>query len=139
MWRWCAPRCVFTLGIATEPDDVPSRSRAFVSRSGVALATPRFEDVWTGTFRSQPSGLKPAWYLMRAHSRYRCIQVPTPRDALVWVPKPLLTRDYQICEFCRLTVHDDFGFPHVHDCLLRYMRRCVDGSDHPLRCPKFLA
>ncbi|MGI9074131.1 MAG: conjugal transfer protein TrbE [Bryobacteraceae bacterium] len=36
----------------------------------------------------------------------------------------------------RATVHDDLGFPHVHDRLLRYMRRCVNGSDHPFALPE---
>ncbi len=38
----------------------------------------------------------------------------------------------------RLTRHefiDDHGFPQVHDKLLRYLRRCVGGEDHPFTLP----
>jgi type IV secretion system protein VirB4 len=35
----------------------------------------------------------------------------------------------------RLTVADDYGFSQVHDRLLRYLRRCVSGEDHPFALP----
>src|ERR1700722_16280934 len=35
----------------------------------------------------------------------------------------------------RLTVTDDDGFSQVHDRLLRYIRRCVRGEDHPFALP----
>lgn len=31
---------------------------------------------------------------------------------------------------------DDFGFPLVHDQLLRYVRRCATGVDHPFELPE---
>jgi type IV secretion system protein VirB4 len=31
---------------------------------------------------------------------------------------------------------DDHGFPHVQDRLLRYLRRCVAGEDHPFALPE---
>ncbi len=35
----------------------------------------------------------------------------------------------------RMTVRDHWKTPHVHDRLLRYMRRCVSGQDHPFALP----
>ncbi|MGA2600805.1 MAG: conjugal transfer protein TrbE [Bryobacteraceae bacterium] len=35
----------------------------------------------------------------------------------------------------RMTVADDYGFSRVHDRLLRYLRRCVSGEDHPFALP----
>lgn len=37
----------------------------------------------------------------------------------------------------RLEFDDDDGFPQVHDRLLRYLRRCVTGEDHPFALPEF--
>ena len=31
---------------------------------------------------------------------------------------------------------DDDGFQHSHDTLLRYLRRCVSGEDHPFALPE---
>jgi type IV secretion system protein VirB4 len=36
----------------------------------------------------------------------------------------------------RIAFTDDGGFPHVHDQLLRYLRRCVTGEDHPFALPE---
>src|SRR5579862_79759 len=36
----------------------------------------------------------------------------------------------------RITGSDDLGFPHVHDRLLRYLRRCISGHDHPFALPE---
>jgi type IV secretion system protein VirB4 len=36
----------------------------------------------------------------------------------------------------RITVSDDFGGEHVHDQLLRYLRRCINGLDHPFALPE---
>src|ERR1035438_6044277 len=30
---------------------------------------------------------------------------------------------------------DEYGFPQVHDRLLRYFRRCITGEDHPFALP----
>src|ERR1035437_4787849 len=35
----------------------------------------------------------------------------------------------------RVTVHDDYGFSQVYDRLLRYLRHCVSGEDHPFALP----
>jgi type IV secretion system protein VirB4 len=35
----------------------------------------------------------------------------------------------------RITVTDDLGSAHVHDRLLRYLRRCITGQDHPFALP----
>ena len=35
----------------------------------------------------------------------------------------------------RLTIADDYGFSQTHDRLLRYLRRCVSGEDHPFALP----
>src|SRR5580692_5147467 len=35
----------------------------------------------------------------------------------------------------RITVTDDFGERHVHDRLLRFLRRCINGLDHPFALP----
>jgi type IV secretion/conjugal transfer VirB4 family ATPase len=35
----------------------------------------------------------------------------------------------------RLTVTDDYGFSQMHDRLLRYLRRCISGEDHPFALP----
>jgi type IV secretion system protein TrbE len=35
----------------------------------------------------------------------------------------------------RVTVADDYGEQHVHDRLLRYLRRCINGIDHPFALP----
>src|SRR5580658_6407759 len=35
----------------------------------------------------------------------------------------------------RLTITDECGFSQVHDRLLRYIRRCVSGEDHPFALP----
>ena len=35
----------------------------------------------------------------------------------------------------RLAVTDDYGFSQVHDRLLRYLRRCVNGDDYPFAMP----
>lgn len=37
----------------------------------------------------------------------------------------------------RIIVTDDFGEQHVHDQLLRYIRRCIAGVDHPFALPQF--
>src|SRR3954447_538159 len=37
----------------------------------------------------------------------------------------------------RVTFADDFGDSHTHDQLLRYIRRCVTGLDHPFALPEF--
>src|SRR5216684_558510 len=37
----------------------------------------------------------------------------------------------------RLEFDDDDGFPKIHDRLLRYLRRCVTGEDHPFALPEF--
>src|SRR6202041_3127127 len=36
----------------------------------------------------------------------------------------------------RLSFTDDYGFSYVHDRLLRYLRRCVSGEDHPFVLPE---
>lgn len=36
----------------------------------------------------------------------------------------------------RRTLIDDFGTTHVHDTLLRYLRRCICGHDHPMTLPE---
>jgi len=36
----------------------------------------------------------------------------------------------------RITVTDDFGERHVHDRLLRFLRRCINGLDHPFALPE---
>ena len=36
----------------------------------------------------------------------------------------------------RVTVKDDFGEEHVHDRLLRYLRRSISGQDHPFALPE---
>jgi type IV secretion system protein VirB4 len=36
----------------------------------------------------------------------------------------------------RFSFADDYGFSHVHDRLLRYLRRCVSGEDHPFALPE---
>ena len=36
----------------------------------------------------------------------------------------------------RVKTEDDFGGLHVHDHLLRYVRRCVSGNDHPFAVPQ---
>ena len=36
----------------------------------------------------------------------------------------------------QLRVTDDYGFTQVHDSLLRYLRRCVSGEDHPFALPE---
>ena len=36
----------------------------------------------------------------------------------------------------RVTLKDDFGRVHAHDQLLRYIRRCVSGVDHPFAVPE---
>src|SRR5260370_4329535 len=36
----------------------------------------------------------------------------------------------------RVTVTDDYGDRHEHDRLLRYLRRCVSGLDHPFSLPE---
>lgn len=36
----------------------------------------------------------------------------------------------------RTVVADELGFTHVHDRLLRYLRRCIGGSDHPFELPE---
>jgi type IV secretion system protein VirB4 len=35
----------------------------------------------------------------------------------------------------RVVVTDDLGFSHVHDRLLRYLRRCIAGQDHSFALP----
>jgi type IV secretion system protein VirB4 len=35
----------------------------------------------------------------------------------------------------RIVVTDDLGSPHVHDRLLRYIRRCIAGQDHSFALP----
>jgi type IV secretion system protein VirB4 len=35
----------------------------------------------------------------------------------------------------RITVTDDFGERYVHDRLLRFLRRCISGLDHPFALP----
>ena len=34
-----------------------------------------------------------------------------------------------------MSVADDYGFSQVHDRLLRYLRRCISGEDHPFALP----
>ena len=36
----------------------------------------------------------------------------------------------------RTTIHDDAGFAITYDRLLRYLRRCINGSDHPFTLPE---
>jgi type IV secretion system protein TrbE len=36
----------------------------------------------------------------------------------------------------RVTVSDDDGSQHAYDALLRYIRRCVSGTDHPFALPE---
>lgn len=36
----------------------------------------------------------------------------------------------------RTTIVDDYGEKHVHDRLLRYLRRCISGVDHPFALPE---
>jgi type IV secretion system protein VirB4 len=36
----------------------------------------------------------------------------------------------------RVKTEDDFGGLHIHDHLLRYVRRCVSGNDHPFAVPQ---
>src|SRR4051812_1264594 len=36
-----------------------------------------------------------------------------------------------------VTLTDEFGDSHTHDQLLRYIRRCVTGLDHPFALPEF--
>jgi len=36
----------------------------------------------------------------------------------------------------RFSSTDDLGFSEVHDRLLRYMRRCISGQDHPFALPE---
>ncbi len=36
----------------------------------------------------------------------------------------------------RVTVTDELGGSHTHDRLLRYMRRCISGNDHPFSLPE---
>jgi len=36
----------------------------------------------------------------------------------------------------RITVGDDYGGKHIHDRLLRYVRRCISGVDHPFALPE---
>ena len=36
----------------------------------------------------------------------------------------------------RITVMDDYGEQHIHDRLLRYLRRCISGIDHPFALPE---
>jgi type IV secretion system protein VirB4 len=36
----------------------------------------------------------------------------------------------------RITVTDDLGYEHAHDRLLRYLRRCISGVDHPFALPE---
>src|SRR5579862_4304145 len=36
----------------------------------------------------------------------------------------------------RLSATDDYGFSQVYDSLLRYLRRCVSGVDHPFALPE---
>jgi hypothetical protein len=42
---------------------------------------------------------------------------------------------FQTDRLKRLRVADDYGFSHVHDDLLRFLRRCVSGEDHPFALP----
>lgn len=42
---------------------------------------------------------------------------------------------FRIERLNRLEFTDEHGFPHVHDRLLRYLRRCVAGDDHPFALP----
>jgi type IV secretion system protein TrbE len=42
---------------------------------------------------------------------------------------------FQTSRLLRIAVTDDMGFPHVHDRLLRYLRRCIAGQDHPFALP----
>ncbi|HLG95319.1 MAG TPA: hypothetical protein VKX49_03290 [Bryobacteraceae bacterium] len=36
----------------------------------------------------------------------------------------------------RVMVTDDYGSDHTHDRLLRYLRRCINGTDHPFALPE---
>lgn len=36
----------------------------------------------------------------------------------------------------RIAMLDDLGFHHRHDRLLRYLRRCISGQDHPFALPE---
>jgi type IV secretion system protein VirB4 len=42
---------------------------------------------------------------------------------------------FQTDRLHRVTVADDYGEQHVHDRLLRYLRRCINGIDHPFALP----
>jgi type IV secretion system protein VirB4 len=44
---------------------------------------------------------------------------------------------FQTDRLKRITFTDEFGDPHMHDKLLRYIRRCVTGLDHPFALPEF--
>jgi type IV secretory pathway VirB4 component len=41
-----------------------------------------------------------------------------------------------VAERLRRVEFDEDGFPNVHDRLLRYLRRCVTGDDHPFALPE---
>jgi len=42
---------------------------------------------------------------------------------------------FRIERLTRYEFVDEYGFPHVHDKLLRYLRRCVGGEDHAFALP----
>jgi type IV secretion system protein VirB4 len=42
---------------------------------------------------------------------------------------------FRVERLTRVEVTDEYGFPRVHDSLLRYLRRCVCGDDHPFALP----
>jgi type IV secretion system protein VirB4 len=46
---------------------------------------------------------------------------------------------FQTERLTRITFTDEFGDTHTHDQLLRYIRRCVTGLDHPFALPEFPA
>jgi type IV secretion system protein VirB4 len=43
---------------------------------------------------------------------------------------------FQAARLKRITVVDDSGAEQVHDGLLRYIRRCINGIDHPFALPE---
>ena len=43
---------------------------------------------------------------------------------------------FQIERLRSISVADDYGDRHIHDRLLRYLRRCISGQDHPFAQPE---
>jgi type IV secretion system protein TrbE len=46
---------------------------------------------------------------------------------------------FRIERLRRLDFTDDCGYPQTHDQLLRYVRRCISGDDHPFALPEIPA